>query len=161
MLLVVTTRTRRGFATAHQLGREDACLQRLAQADGVGYEQPGPKLSQHLMRRHELERQRIHDRLVPLNDGVTLQRRLPQLGFDVQARGDEAGRLVEHQLGLRRVDEGHVLQLRQEQRTAVAHGLRDADAAELPAAQFAHVGVLDDPFLVTDQCARTRCRSAR
>ena len=34
------------------------------------------------------------------------------------------------------------------------HGLRDADAAELPAAQLADIGVLDNPLLVADQRSR-------
>jgi hypothetical protein len=142
------------LAAAQQLCCEDASLQRLAQAHGGGDEQARPKLPQYLMRRHQLELQRIHHRLVAQNDGVVLQSRLPQPRFDVQARGNEGGRVVEHQLGLRRVDERDVLELRQKQRTAIAHSLRDADAAQLPATELANVGALDGPLLVTDQGSR-------
>lgn len=36
----------------------------------------------------------------------------------------------------------------------VADGLGDADAAELPAAKLADIGVLDNPLLVADQGSR-------
>ena len=106
--------------------------------------------------RNQLEGERVHHRTLALYHSVTLQGRLTQPRFDVQTGGDEGGRLIEHQLGLGRVNERHVLQLGQEQRAAVAHRLRDADAAELPAAELADICVLDDPLLIADQRSRAR-----
>ena len=38
---------------------------------------------------------------------------------------------------------------------SISHGFRHADAGELPAAEVTLVGVLDDPFFVSDHCTRT------
>src|SRR5690606_21747106 len=68
-----------------------------------------------------------------------------------QARIRDGGRLVVDQLGLGRLDQGDFFQLGEEQRMPVAHGIRHTDAGELPAAEVALVGVLDNPLFIADQ----------
>jgi hypothetical protein len=147
-----------GLAATHQLGGQDAGFERLAQTDGIGNEQPRAQLPQHLVRGLELERQRVHHAPMTEHHRLLLQRGLTQPRLDEEPGGDECRRVVVDQLGLRRIDQGDVFELTEEQRLAIAHGFRHADAGKLPAPETALVGILDDPFLIANQGSGTGSR---
>jgi hypothetical protein len=147
-----------GLAATHQLGGQDAGFERLAQTDGIGNEQPRAQLPQHLMCGLELKRQRVHHAPMTQHHRLLLQRGLTQPRLDEEPGGDEGGRVVVDQLGLRRIDQGDVFELAEKQRLTIAHGFRHADAGQLPAPETTLVGIPDDPFLIANEGAGTGSR---
>ncbi|MCY1294429.1 hypothetical protein D9M70_437220 [compost metagenome] len=99
------------LAAAHQLGSEDAGFEGFTQTNGIRNQQAWAQLLQYSLCRLELERQRIHHRVLANHRGTVLQCRLAQPRLNKQARGGEGGRLVVDQLGLGRVDQGDAFQL--------------------------------------------------
>ncbi len=87
-----------------ELAEEDARLERLPEPDGVGDEDPLPRLLERLDRGVELVGHGVHGGPVPYVEVRVGGRRLPKEALDVEPRGPVRARRVRHERGLGRVE---------------------------------------------------------
>ena len=143
-------------AAPDQLGEDHADLERLAEADRVGDQQPRPERLEGRLDRVPLVLELIEE--LPVSHGQAglgrRQRGLADQRLEVQAAAPEPGSRVEHQGGVLRPQRLDVVQLGEEGRLLVADQLGGADHPDELAVRRCLLDRPDKPLLVADHDLR-------
>src|SRR6266511_1157194 len=142
----------------HQLGEHHADLERLAQADRVGDEQPWPQRLERGLDRVALVLELVEK--LPVAHGQAglgcRQRRLADQRLEVQPAAPEPWGRVEDEGGVLRAQRLHVVQLGEEGRLLLAHQLGGADHPHELAVGRGLLHRADQPLLVAHHDLRSR-----
>jgi hypothetical protein len=143
-------------AAPDQLGEDHADLERLAEADRVGDQQPRPECLQRRLDRMPLVLKLVQE--LPMSHGQAglgrRQQGLVDQRLEVQAAAPESGSRVQHQGGVLRPQRLDVVQLGEEGRLLVADQLGGADYSDELAIRRGLLERPDEPLLVADHDLR-------
>ena len=150
-----------GGAAHDKLGKEDSRLKRLAEADGISYEDARPGIAGRVERmfgRLQLVVHHVHRRVMGDGDRIGRNRILAQERLDPKACFDTVCRRVELELGVLRANDldSAPLGTRPEDLVAPLHRARDAAHIQSLPSGLHHLDLSDKPFRIADSQPHAR-----